>query len=243
MDTSGLRGRVAAAAAAALLAATTTAWVTGPADPADPGPGPEPVGISTPVTPPVLPAPGTEPHGRPPDASPTSRPSALPRPATARDARPGPAPVRTLAMPTRFDVEALDISMPVSPVGVAADGEMALPPTPAVMGWYEYGPRPGEAVGATVFAAHRDLPDFGTGPAARLDRLSVGELVVVRSGGVVRRYRVSQVSRLSKKSLDLAAIFARTGPARLHVVTCSGPFDQRTRSYEDNLLVVAIQVE
>lgn len=159
---------------------------------------------------------------------------------TVRDARPGAAPARTIPAPTRFDVEKLGISMPVRPVGVAGDGQMALPPSPAIMGWYVHGPRPGEKGGATVLAAHRDMPEFGTGPAARLERLGRGDILTVRSGSTVRRYRVTQVTRLKKEALDLDAIFARTGPARLHVVTCSGRFDPGTRSYEKNLVVVGV---
>jgi LPXTG-site transpeptidase (sortase) family protein len=161
---------------------------------------------------------------------------------TARDARLGAALARTLPAPTRFEAESVGISMPVRPVGVARDGQMALPPSPAVMGWYEYGPRPGETEGATVLAAHRDMPDYGTGPAARLDRLGKGDLLTVRSGSTVRRYRVTQVTRLEKEALDLETIFDRTGPPRLHVVTCGGRFDPGTRSYEDNLVVVGIPI-
>lgn len=162
---------------------------------------------------------------------------------TARDARPAAAAASTLPAPTRFEIAELGISMPVRGVGVAEDGQMALPESPAIMGWYEYGPRPGEREGATVLAAHRDMPDFGTGPAADLDRLSPGDILTVRSGsssgGSARRYRVTQVTQLRKEALDLPAIFTRTGPARLHVVTCSGRFDSRTGSYEKNLVVVA----
>ena len=159
---------------------------------------------------------------------------------TARDARLGAAQALALPAPTRFEVERVGISMRIRPVGVARDGQMALPPSPAVMGWYEHGPRPGDGNGATVLAAHRDMPDFGTGPAARLDRLRQGDVLTVRSESTVRRYRVTQVTRLEKEALDLAAIFDRTGPARLHVVTCGGRFDPATRSYEANVVVVGV---
>jgi LPXTG-site transpeptidase (sortase) family protein len=111
------------------------------------------------------------------------------------------------------------------------------------MGWYEYGPRPGDKVGAAVLAAHRDMPDYGTGPAAELDRVRRGDVLTVRSASTVRRYRVTGVTRLEKEALDLEAIFARAGPSRLHVVTCSGRFDPRTRSYEQNLVVVGVPIE
>jgi len=84
------------------------------------------------------------------------------------------------------------------------------------------------------------MPDFGTGPAARLERLGQGDVLTVRSGSTVRRYRVTQVAHLEKEGLDLEAIFDRTGPARLHVITCGGRFDQATHTYEENLVVVGV---
>ena len=203
--------------AAALLAGGAAAWLSHPS-----ARGPELGGASAPVTATAL-TPPTEP---PRTTSPTAPPSTQP----------------SLPAPTRFEADSVAISMRVRPVGVAADGQMALPPTPAVMGWYEYGPRPGDKQGATVLAAHRDMPDFGTGPAARLERLHPGDQLTVRSGSAVQQYRVTQVSRLAKKGLDLEAIFDRSGAGRLHVVTCGGRFDPATRSYEQNLVVVAVPV-
>jgi LPXTG-site transpeptidase (sortase) family protein len=230
--------------AAALLAGGVVAWATGPADP---GPATGRDVASGPATGTgVMPStPETRDGQSSGEAPGRSAPSATPgqpvRP-TARDARPGAAPSRTFPAPSLFAIDSLGISMPIRPVGVAGDGQMALPHSPALMGWYEHGPRPGDAEGATVLAAHRDMPDYGTGPAARLDRLRTGEVITVRSGTTVRRYRVSQVTQLTKTALDLEAIFARTGPARLHVVTCSGRFDRETRTYEENLVVVAIPI-
>jgi LPXTG-site transpeptidase (sortase) family protein len=236
MKASGSRARVAAAAAAALLAGTAAGWFTHPSEAA-----PEPGGTSAPVTAsalahPIEPSPTTSPTA-PASTGPPQEPLVK---TAARDARLGAAPAPALPAPARFEVESVGISMRVRPVGVATDGQMALPPSPALMGWYEYGPRPGDTEGATVLAAHRDMPDFGTGPAARLERLGKGDLLTVRSGSTVRRYRVTQVTRLEKEGLDLEAIFDRTGPARLHVVTCSGRFDPATRTYEANLVVVGV---
>ncbi len=225
---------MAAAVAAALLAGTAAAWFTHPSG-SGVAPGGGPAGVSASA----LAASGDQAGSIAPPTRPvqqSTQPTAL---TTARDARAGAVPT-VLAPPTRFEVEELGISMPVQPVGVAKDGQMALPPSPAVMGWYQHGPRPGEKDGATVLAAHRDMPDFGTGPAARLERVEQGDLLTVRSGKTVRRYRVTQVTRLEKRSLDLTTLFARSGPARLHVVTCSGAFDPRTRSYEENLVVVGV---
>jgi sortase (surface protein transpeptidase) len=129
--------------------------------------------------------------------------------------------------------------MRVVPVGVARDGEMALPPTPAQVGWYRYGPRPGDDSGSTVLAAHLDMPGYGVGPIAAVEELRRGDVITVRSAEVTRRYTVTSVTSIRKTSLDLAALFARDGPPRLHVVTCGGRFDPEAHRYDANVVVTA----
>ncbi len=129
--------------------------------------------------------------------------------------------------------------MEILSVGVAADGQMALPPDPADVGWYRYGPRPGDNAGATVLAAHIDAIGYGVGPLARLRELRSGDVIDVVSRGTPRRYVVSSTRHLEKTSLDLGSLFSRTGPPRLHLVTCGGHFDRRQRHYEQNIVVEA----
>ncbi|WP_281173456.1 class F sortase [Intrasporangium oryzae] len=178
--------------------------------------------------------------------SPSSGPSGEPSGVTsAHDATlgSGTGPAGGVAnAPSRFEIRRLGIAMRVLPVGVAKDGQMALPRTPAEMGWYEYGPRPGDSSGATVMAGHLDMPGYGTGPLGRLDELRKGDVITVRSGTTVSRYRVDEVLALKKATLDLASLFSRDGPARLHVVTCGGRFDPVARKYDENIVVVATPV-
>ena len=44
---------------------------------------------------------------------------------------------------------------------------------------------------------------------------------------------------IKKTELDLPALFTREGPAKLHVVTCGGNFDEEKRHYDENVVVVA----
>jgi hypothetical protein len=51
-----------------------------------------------------------------------------------------------------------------------------------------------------------------------------------------RRYRVTSVRRVRKQALP-SSLYRRTGPARLVLVTCGGPFDGH--HYRDNIIVTA----
>jgi hypothetical protein len=185
----------------------------------------------------TAPATPSGPSATQPTTNPTIHPPTQP---TARAATQAAAPIAPA--PTRFTIERLGIDMPVRPVGVARDGEMALPRTPADVGWYEYGPRPGDPRGATVLAAHLDMPGYGTGPIAAIEDLRRGDVVIVRSGGMTTRYAVSDVRSIRKSQLDLAALFARDGAPVLHVVTCGGTFDPEARRYDRNVVVTATPV-
>lgn len=224
----GARG-VAVVLAVALLAGLVMFWVTRPTDAMSGVPEADSLGASISSTRVGTPSATT---GAP---SPGGSTGVKARPATQAA---GPA----LPAPTRFTIARLDIDMPVKPVGVARDGEMALPRTPAEVGWYEFGPRPGDPRGATVLAAHLDMPGYGTGPIAAVDQLRKGDEMVVRSGSKKTRYAVTDVRSIRKSTLDLGALFARDGDPVLHVVTCGGTFDPEARRYDRNIVVTATPV-
>jgi len=222
--------------AAALLAGAGVALATArEASTAAPLTG-EPASSAQVTAPPTAPGDPDRPLLRPgsPAAPPTDGPSN--DPGTAKPE------VHTPQPPTSITIARIGVRMPVLGVGVASDGQMALPQDPADVGWYSYGPRPGDSAGATVLAAHIDAPGYGIGPLARLGELRSGDVITVESGGTSRRYVVSETRRLQKTSLDLTSLFARTGPPRLHLVTCGGDFDRKKRHYEQNVVVQAVPV-
>ena len=154
---------------------------------------------------------------------PPASPPLMPRPNTARF---------ELAIPS------VGVRMPVVPVGVAKDGQMALPDDPGVAGWYRFGPSPTSDEGANVISAHVDSRDK-VGPLAALPRLKPGARIVVTVDGTRVHYVVERVDQYAKKALDVDALFARSGPARLHLVSCGGEWNPRTRHYDDTVVAIA----
>lgn len=137
-------------------------------------------------------------------------------------------------------VRGRNIDMPVVPVGVAENGEMAIPPSNRDVGWYEFGARPDDDAGVTVMAAHVDTVAEGLGPFARLKGIRKGsEVTVTTADGTTHRYKVSAVDEIAKSSVPLAEVFQRSGPARLVLITCGGAYD-RGVGYTDNVVVTAV---
>lgn len=133
-----------------------------------------------------------------------------------------------------------DVDMSVVPVGVAADGRMALPPDPAVAGWYRFGPDARAPHGSIVVAAHVDSLEYGLGPFVKLRDLPKDQLIRIRdAAGRITLYRVVDVRHVRKAELGAVGVFRRTGDRRLTLITCGGTFDTRTRTYSDNVIVTA----
>jgi hypothetical protein len=176
------------------------------------------------------------PPSAPASASAASAPG-LPEPGVHPAA---PAPDAVAPPPVRLVVPGAGVTAPVDPVGVTADGLMQLPGDVRRVGWYRFGPAPGQPEGSAVLAGHVDSWDQGLGSLGRLRTVQPGDPVeVTDAAGATTRWQVVTRRLVAKPDLPLAELFARSGPARLVLLTCGGPFDERTRSYRDNLVVVA----
>ena len=129
--------------------------------------------------------------------------------------------------------------MPVVPTTVDDAGLMALPERPTSIGWYSYGPRPG-AKGSAVLGGHIDSRRYGIGPLAKLQRLSRGDEIIVRSGSTGSlTFTVESVRVIKKQALPLDEIFDRDGSPRLRIVSCGGPYVPARGGYQDNVVITA----
>ena len=153
-----------------------------------------------------------------------------------------PARAPEVAQAVRLTAPTVRIDLPVRPVGVARDRQMALPADPAVLGWYRYGPAPGAGRGSVVVAGHLDSRRYGLGPLVRLRNVQVGDRVVItRDDGTRRAYLVRSLRRYDRQALP-AEVFSRTGAERLRIVTCGGAYLPELGGYQQNLVVTAVPV-
>lgn len=145
--------------------------------------------------------------------------------------------------PNRLVIDALSIEAPVGEYGVASNGQMDVPNNITEVGWYKFGPSPGEP-GSAVLAAHVDLAGPGRGLFYDLDELEEGDEVSVGyDDGSARRFRVVARTTYLKSELPLDVIFSRGGDPVLTLVTCGGGFSRSTGSYDSNVVVYAVPVD
>jgi sortase (surface protein transpeptidase) len=139
--------------------------------------------------------------------------------------------------PVSIQIPVIGVDARVVPVGLGPGRTMEVPAVD-LAGWYEPGPRPGEA-GPAVIVGH---VDSRRGPAVffRLGQLHRGDRIVVgRAKGPARSFVVERVERRPKKALPTARIWNDTGQPVLRLITCGGSFDRASGHYRDNVIVYA----
>ena len=145
--------------------------------------------------------------------------------------------------PVELRLPSLGIDARVLPIGVERGGELEIPEDVRTVGWYRFGPGPGDRQGSVVMSGHIDSAEQGKGSFFRLRELRPGNTVLVRmSSGRSWRYRVVAREVWPKTVVPLDRIFSRSGAPRLTLVTCGGGFREDVGSYQDNIAVTAVPV-
>jgi sortase (surface protein transpeptidase) len=147
------------------------------------------------------------------------------------------------SVPVTVRIPSITVDAATLPVGLEVDGSMEIPRDVSTIGWYEptegFGVTPGQT-GTAVLAGHVDSRTQGPGAFYSLRDLTVGDRIeIVHEDGSTSLWRVTAVTQYPKDELPIAEVFIWTGPPRLALITCGGPFDWTARSYTDNLVVYA----
>lgn len=152
------------------------------------------------------------------------------------------AHVLSRSLPVRVDIPRIGVHADVVKVGVTPRGSLEAPPLDRArsVGWYRLGPTPGEP-GAAVVLGHVDAEGVGPAVFYRLGKLESGDtLSVTRADGSHATFTVTGGASYPKDRLPYGRIFADLDYPVLRLVTCGGRFDDRTRTWENNLVVYAI---
>ena len=152
-----------------------------------------------------------------------------------------PAAVARPPSPVGVTIAAIGVGpVPIRAVGVAPDGQLEIPGETEV-GWYRFGPSPGET-GASVLAAHVSWNDT-IGPFFRLDQVEPGSLVDIDlTDGTTRSYQVTERTSYLKTELPADRIWTADGPETLVLITCGGEFNPEIHRYRSNIVVYAVPV-
>ncbi len=133
--------------------------------------------------------------------------------------------------------------VPVVAVSTTSDGTLDVPGDADVSGWWRGGSRIGDPFGSVLLSAHVDSATKGLGPYVELLGVRRGQSVVLTSEHLRQEYVVSSLKLLDKGPLaDHPWVYSATGPHRLVMVTCAGPFDPARGGYQQLAVVTATAV-
>jgi len=173
----------------------------------------------------------TQPEASPtqPEASPTAAPDLL---AAARDRE-----------PISLNIPDLGVDSPVVTTSMDASRSLVVPEDVMETGWYDGSRRLGASYGSTVIVGHRDSATQGSGALFGIEEIPLGATITVTAqDGTAHEFIVDSVEFIDKDSLPQEAprIFTHRGPYRLVLITCGGAFDESIRSYESNVVIIAL---
>ena len=150
-----------------------------------------------------------------------------------------PAPTQSFKRPVRLYIPSISIDAKVEEVGVAKNGTMATPRTFQTVGWYKYGPVPGE-IGSAVLDGHSDNGLGLKGVFKRLEELEDGhDIYIYDKEGRQIHFRVISVDTYEYTEVPTDQIFNESERALLRLITCDGRWVREYKTYDTRIIVTA----
>lgn len=143
-------------------------------------------------------------------------------------------------LPLRLKISKLNIDANIVYVGLTGSGNMESPVKLEDLGWYKYGPHPGDK-GTAVIAGHLDgVKDPGV--FIDLNKLQTGDSITITDGnGQIASFTVSKTQTYNSNEQP-KEVFSQTDKAKLNLITCAGTWDPAQKQFSKRLVVFADKV-
>ena len=145
-------------------------------------------------------------------------------------------------LPVRLKIPSINVDAAIQPVGLTPSGALDVPNNTTDVGWYKFGPKPGQE-GSAVIDAHFDNPNGLPAVFSKLDVLKPGDSVIVEDDKNILHYFV--VKKLTNYLSDdfVTDIFNINNGTHLNLITCNGIWDVNKKTYTERLVVFADAVQ
>jgi sortase (surface protein transpeptidase) len=173
----------------------------------------------------------------------TSTFTATPTPTATFTPTSTPTPTSTeVAHPARLIIPAIRLDAAIVEVSLDPDGALGAPKDPLAVGWYAFGPRPGEP-GNALLTGHVDNRYIGAAVFWFLRELAPGDDIFVETDAGDRLHFVVESSTLYEKDFQqLQEVFGPTDRPAITAISCEGTFDRVNRDYSHRRVVRAYLV-
>ena len=155
-----------------------------------------------------------------------------------KPATPVVVPKVTYARPVRLVIPKIGLNAVVEYVGLTSGRDMASPSGPGTVGWYKFGPRPGNK-GSAVIDGHSGYADGRRAAFDDLPKLKVGDKFYVKDARGKRVTFIVRRTRLYARNASAEGVFGSTKSRRLNLITCTGSYDEAAGTHAKRLVVFA----
>jgi len=146
------------------------------------------------------------------------------------------------SVPTRITIPSLGVNATFVPLGLNADGTIAVPTDVTHVGFYSLGPTPGQ-IGPAILLGHVDSAANGPGVFFKLGAAKVGDTIRIdRSDGKAVTFAVYAVREYPKDKFPTTTVYGNTADPQLRLITCGGGFDRASGHYLSNIVAFARQI-
>jgi sortase A len=137
----------------------------------------------------------------------------------------------------RLKIPKINVDATIESVGLTSEGAMEAPSGPDTVGWFKFGPRPGE-LGSSVIDGHSGWKNNIPAVFDNLYKLTVGDKIYIQDeNGVTSAFVVRDIQKY-KQQAETSAVFNSTdGKVHLNLITCAGSWDESTKSSEDRIVI------
>ncbi|MFC1436687.1 class F sortase [Streptacidiphilus sp. N1-10] len=149
----------------------------------------------------------------------------------------GPLPA---SAPERVRIPAIGVDAPTTVLGLAADGQIAVPTYRQAdrIGWYRYSPAPGTP-GTAVLLGHVDTPT-GRAVLYRLGQLRPGDRIRIdRQDGSTAVFTVTRIAAYTDSAFPTSQVYSLSSPPQLALITCGYGYDPTTHRYLGSIVAFA----
>ena len=180
-------------------------------------------------------------HSTPAVRPPAPGVGALPAPTSPIVAVPQSAAPQPVAAPVSLTIPLIGVQTNLITLGLLSNGQLEVPTTTSVAGWYTGSPRPG-SVGSSIIVGHIDSYKV-PGVFFRLNTLVKGDKIYVkRADGTLAEFSVTSVQSYLKDHFPTEDVYGPVPDAELRLITCGGAFDYATNHYLSDIVVYAAEV-
>jgi LPXTG-site transpeptidase (sortase) family protein len=137
----------------------------------------------------------------------------------------------------------IGVNSRVKPLGTNKDNSLSTPTNIYDVGWYTKSSKPGEIGGATLIDGHvHGIQNEGV--FYNLKTLETGDRISIERGdGKTINYLVVSKETISKDNVDMAKALISADPTKpgLNLITCTGKYLPKEKTYDQRLVMYAVQ--